>query len=110
MNEDDLQEGQNQNEGQQNNDEEPFGNPRSPNRANNEEHKSDDMITITADPRPPSRMIDEDMGIDNRPSAVDANFLDDYESNQQTAKKNQMADEIAEAIFKPNDEDLVSEK
>lgn len=36
---------------------------------------------------------------------------DDYQSNQRTAKKEQIGDEIAEAMFKPNDDgcDLISE-
>ena len=105
----DLQEGQN---GEDNVDEaEPFGDVRSPNRVRNEEHKSDD-ITVTADPRPQSRLVDDAIMEDNRPSAIENNFInDDYQSNQRTAKKEQIGDEIAEAMFKPNDDgcDLISE-
>lgn len=104
-----MQEGQN---GEDNVDEaEPFGDVRSPNRIRNEEHKSDD-ITVTADPRPQSRLVDDAIMEDHRPSAVENNFMnDDYQSNQRTAKKEQIGDEIAEAMFKPNDDgcDLISE-
>lgn len=51
--------------------------------------------------RPQSRIIEENP--DNRPSAVGVD--DEYDADQLTHQKQQLADEIAEAMFKHSNED-----